>query len=298
MTPMFLPSLSSCRIAAPMLTIFLLTSRPPSAEAAPGPLTGLHVALDIGHSLSKPGALSARGRGEFFFNQSTAGVIAGSLRAAGATVTVINEKGTMTGLAERPQAALDAGANLFLSIHHDSANDKYMKEWEFGGKKRPYCDRFSGYSVFCSNKNPRAAESRALAVEIGAAMHQAGFKPTPHHNEPIQGENRPFIDERTGVYEFTDLVVAKSGRLPSVLLECGVIVNREEELLVQTTGYQQKIAQAVLAGLVSARKKEIFNKTSRAGGTLLGVPPAAPVPNGDEPKKEKILSRLLPKKKD
>jgi N-acetylmuramoyl-L-alanine amidase len=280
------------------LTLAADVSRAAPGATPSGPLTGLHVALDIGHSVAKPGALSARGRGEFLFNQSTATTIAGILRAFGAKVTVINEKGTMTGLTERPQSAVEAGADLFLSIHHDSANDKYMETWEVDGKKLPYCDRFSGYSVFCSKKNLRAAESRALAIEIGAAMHKAGFKPTPHHNEPIQGENRPFIDERTAVYEFTDLVVAKSGKLPSVLLECGVIVNRDEEIQVQTKEYQQRIGNALVSALISARKKEIFGKEKSAGGSLLGVDPAKPKPAAEEPKREKILSRLLPKKKE
>jgi N-acetylmuramoyl-L-alanine amidase len=242
------------------LLLFLLPAWAIDADAGKPGLTGLHVALDVGHSLTKPGAISARGRIEFLFNQSTARVIAEVLRSAGAKVTILNENGTITGLAERPQRAARAGADVFISIHHDSVNDKYLKTWEFNGQPLTYCDRFRGYSVFCSEQNLRAAESRGLALEIGKAMLDAGFKPTPHHHEPIEGENRPFIDEATGVYEFTELVVARSGKLPSVLLECGVIVNRDEELLVQTKEYQQRIGQAIAAALATAKEKEIIGR--------------------------------------
>jgi hypothetical protein len=104
------------------------------------------------------------------------------------------------------------------------------------------------------------AQRNALAKQIGAAMLGAGFKPALHHHEAIPGENRPFIDERTGVYEYTDLVVVKSARLPSVLLECGVIVNRDEELRVQTKDYQQRIGVALAKALAAAKAQGTFNR--------------------------------------
>ena len=223
-------------------------------------LAGLHIALDVGHNLTAGGALSSRGRLEFLFNQATARTIAGVLRDAGAKVTVINENGEITGLAERPIQAAKLGADAFLSIHHDSVNDKYLKPWTHEGAALTYCDDFRGYSVFCSRENWRAAQGQTLAREIGAAMLAAGFKPTPHHHEPIPGENRPFIDEATGVYEVTDLIVAKAGKLPSVLLECGVIVNREEELTVQTAAYQRRIGVAVAKAFAAARDRGAFKR--------------------------------------
>ncbi len=243
-------------LALVVLLPTLANDEPPK----PSDLTGLHIALDVGHSLSKPGAISARGQVEFVFNQGTARVIAGVLRSAGAKVTILNEDGTITGLAERPQLAARAGADAFISIHHDSVNDKYLKTWDHQGQTLAYCDRFSGYSVFCSELNLRAAQSRNLALEAGKAMLAAGFKPTLHHHEPIAGENRPLIDESTGVYEFTELVVAKSGKLPSILLECGVIVHRDEELIVQTVQYQTRIGHALVAALASARDQKIIGR--------------------------------------
>lgn len=229
-------------------------------------LAGLHIAVDVGHNQVARGAISARGKHEFDFNLATARTIASVLRSAGATVTVINEDGKTTGLSTRPQKAASLGADAFLSIHHDSVNDKYLKTWEHEGMVRSYCDQFRGYSVFCSQKNLRAEQSQILAKAIGKAMLEAGFKPTPHHNEPIEGENRPFLDEATGVYEFTDLVVAKAGKLPSVLLECGVIVNREEELLVQTEAYQKRIGMAVAKAMADAREQGAFRRLR------LGIP--------------------------
>ncbi|MEM7601179.1 MAG: N-acetylmuramoyl-L-alanine amidase, partial [Verrucomicrobiota bacterium] len=126
--------------------------------------SGLTIAVDVGHSKTRPGAFSARGRGEFEFNLDTARVIDVILESAGATCLIINETGTLQGLAERPQRALRLGADVFISIHHDSVNEKYKKTWIPPGQSREweYSDKFRGYSVFCSEKNPMAEQSRNL----------------------------------------------------------------------------------------------------------------------------------------
>ncbi|MEM9282239.1 MAG: N-acetylmuramoyl-L-alanine amidase [Verrucomicrobiota bacterium] len=229
-------------------------------EAMGRPLDGLTVALDVGHSKARPGAISARGRGEFDFNLDAARVIDELLERAGAKCLIINETGTLTGLAERPERALRLGADVFISIHHDSVNEKYKKTWTPPGQTqaREYSDRFRGYSVFCSDKSPMPEKSRAIALLLGTAMRKAGFKPTLHHAEKIPGENRPLLDRKTGVYEFTDLVVTKAAALPSVLLECGVIVHRDEELEVSKRSYQEGIGKAILAALVAARSEGIL----------------------------------------
>lgn len=213
------------------------------------PLEGLRVALDIGHYRLKPGAMSARGVPELSFNTATTRVITGVLEKAGATVIVVNADGLVSSLAERPEIAAREKADVFISIHHDSVNDKYLRKWTHEGVERDYADNFRGYSVFTSSKNAQAETSRALALKVGEALYGSGLRPTLHHAEPIQGENRPLLDEKTGVYEFSDLVVLKSATLPAILLECGVIIHREEELMVQRADYQELLGHALVKAL-------------------------------------------------
>lgn len=254
---------SSFALSLCLLPLLALSTVPAQAEPANPPnLSGLHIALDVGHNKTAGGALSARGKFEFEFNQATARTIASVLRSAGAKVTIINETGEITGLTVRPQRAASLGADAFLSIHHDSVNDKYLKTWQHQGKEQSYCDQFSGYSVFCSKENWKAAQSQILARQIGKAMLAAGFKPATHHHEPIPGENRPFLDASTGVYEYTKLIVAKAGKLPSALLECGVIVNRDEELEAQSADYQRRIGVAVAKAFAAAREQGAFKRFS------------------------------------
>jgi N-acetylmuramoyl-L-alanine amidase len=258
------------RFPVSLLLLALTLAAPPDTRASDPaswkrheftgkPLDGLRVALDIGHNRLKPGAPSARGKNELTFNTETARVIGRVLEKAGARVILVNADGLVATLPERAELAAKEKADCFISVHHDSVNDKYLKKWMHEGVERDYADDFRGYSVFTSEKNAEAEKSRELALRVGAALYDSGLRPTLHHAEPIEGENRPLLDERTGVYEFTDLVVLKTAPMPAILLECGVIIHRDEELLVQDPRYRDLIAHAVvraLAEVFPARKKK------------------------------------------
>ena len=63
------------------------------------------------------------------------------------------------------------------------------------------------------------------------------------------GVGRPWADEANGVYYYDNLVVLKYTRLPGVLLEAGVIINRDEERALATPARRALTAAAVAAGL-------------------------------------------------
>jgi N-acetylmuramoyl-L-alanine amidase len=56
---------------------------------------------------------------------------------------------------------------------------------------------------------------------------------------------RQLIDAEAGVYRYDQLIVLRKTRMPAVLLEAGSIVNREEELLLDSPERQALIAMAV-----------------------------------------------------
>jgi N-acetylmuramoyl-L-alanine amidase len=223
------------------------------AAAREGPL----VAVDVGHHLAEPGTLSARGRPEFEFNRALALDVRNALERRGHRVRLIGAAGDLSVLSHRTTAA--RGAAFFLSVHHDSVQPHYFEAWwEHGGETWPFSDRFSGFSLFVSRRNPRPAESLACASAIGARLRSAGFAPSLYHAEPIPGESKPFADRLNGVHYFDNLVVLHTATQPAVLLEAGVIVNRAEELRLSDPATQRRIAGAVAAGvaecLAAARK--------------------------------------------
>jgi N-acetylmuramoyl-L-alanine amidase len=224
------------------LALLLLAA---SAAAGDPPL----VAVDVGHFTAEPGAISARGRAELEFNRALVALVRDALEARGLRVLVIGADGGMTVLSHRTAAA--RSADLFVSVHHDSVQPHYLEEWQHDGETRRFSDRFAGFSLFVSRRNPRLEASLACASAVGAAMRGAGFAPSLYHAEPIPGESKPFADRTNGVHYFDNLVVLHTATQPAVLFEAGVIVNRAEELALGDPATQARIAAAVADGVGS-----------------------------------------------
>ena len=213
------------------------------------------VAIDVGHFLEEPGAISARGRPELEFNRELALEIKSAVLAKGLGGFLIGDDGLMSKLSAR--SAAGARADFLLSVHHDSMQPHFLETWEHESVERLYSDRYAGFSLFVSRKNAFVRPSLACASAIGAAMRGAGFSPSLYHADPIPGEFKPFADKTNGVHYYDNLIVLKTARTPAVLLEAGVILNRGEELEMQSEGVRKRIAQAVADGLqrcLSGRK--------------------------------------------
>ncbi len=206
------------------------------AAAAVG-ATAPEVALDVGHFLEKPGVISVTGVPEFEYNKALAFKVRETLEAAGLRVRMIGERGDFADLYERVKAA--RGADLFVSIHHDSVQEQYL----------PVADKFAGFSLFVSRTNPQVTKSLACASAIGAQMLKAGFTRSLYHADPVLGEARPFADETNGVHYFDNLAVAKHATTPALLFEAGVIVNRNEEARLARPETQALIANAIAQGV-------------------------------------------------
>lgn len=207
------------------------------------------IAVDVGHSATIGGAVSASGVDEFVFNRRLAQTVEDEFARRGIAFVSVGLDGSMTDFRMRPPYIAAQGATFVLSIHHDAVQPQYLETWTRNGGQGQYSDRYAGFSLFVSRGNAQPAASLACARAIGAALIAAGFAPTAHHAEDIDGERKPWADESTGVYYYDNLHVQRVAAVPAVLLEAGVIVNRAEEAAVQTVETRQKIAIAVGDGL-------------------------------------------------
>jgi len=205
------------------------------------------VAVDVGHFNAEPGTISARGHPEFEFNRALALEVASALRSRGVAPRLIGADGSMVHLSRRTAAA--EGADLLLSVHHDSTQPQFFLSWNDGGVDRSYSDRYAGFALFVSRRNVDLAASLKCASAIGAALRAAGFAPSLYHADPIPGESKPFADRENGVHYYDNLVVLHTARSPAVLLEAGVIVNRAEETKLALPQTRRRIAGAVADGV-------------------------------------------------
>jgi N-acetylmuramoyl-L-alanine amidase len=92
-------------------------------------------------------------------------------------------------------------------------------------------------------------KSLLFAGILGTEMLKEGFSPSLHHAEKIEGENRKLVDKNRGIYEYDDLIILKNAKMAAVLLECGIIVNRNEEEQLSDPTNRRKIVLAILRSL-------------------------------------------------
>ena len=223
-----------------MRLLFLLAFFPAAVQATT-------VAVDVGHFIEEPGATSARGRTEFEFNRDLAVEIDAAVRGRAMKTLLIGYDGFMSQLTARTAAA--AGADFFLAVHHDSVQPYLIRTWEYDSVERSVNDDHAGFSLFVSRKNRSVKKSLACASAIGAALRGAGFVPSLYHADRIPGENKPFADKLNGVHYYDNLIVLKTARSPAMLLEAGVLVNRNEEVKLRSGETQKRMAGAVAQGL-------------------------------------------------
>ena len=147
------------------------------------------VVLDVGHTAESPGAKSARGLDEYDFNLRLAKVIDQSLRDAGFTKSVLMVTGGpgVRSMYVRVARANELGANLFLSIHHDSVPNKFIEKWEYEGKSQIFSDRFKGHSLFVSDDNADAKHSLVFGHLLGEQLKTRGLQYTAHYTESFMG---------------------------------------------------------------------------------------------------------------
>jgi N-acetylmuramoyl-L-alanine amidase len=240
----------------------VLTAPACSAKAA----KDVVIVLDVGHVAGEPGQqctlfspcawgqTSARGVPEYEFNLKLAQRVEEELVRAGynSTYRMVTRLGGTAGLFQRADRAKKMNADIFLSIHHDGVDDHYLKPWTYQGQQRFYYDDSQGFSLHVSTLNARYRESLALARLLGDRLIQRGLRfTTVHELGNPAGAQKPFLDAARGIYRRDELAVLSRTEMPAVLLEAGVIVNRDEELLVSTPSYQATIAAAVVEAVKS-----------------------------------------------
>ncbi len=225
------------------------------------------VAIDIGHSKAHSGAVSCTGLKEYEYNRRVAERLKDLFkREEGAKAFIINPNGENLPLAKRARNAFDQKADLLLSLHHDSVQPHYLLHHRSNDTLYHFCDRYTGYSLFISQAEPFAAANFKLAMCIGKVLSAQGFHPSYHHAEKIVGENRILLDS-LGIYQFDELALLRNARLPAVLIECGILVNREEEKRMREREWTDRFCWALKEAV------DIYIRTRTDSQHLFLMPP-------------------------
>jgi N-acetylmuramoyl-L-alanine amidase len=256
---------------------------PAPAPRAAAPARARVVVVDPGHGGEDPGAKGAGGVWEKDVCLGLARALAAELnRRPGIRAHLTREGDTFLTLRRRTRIAAEKDADLFVSIHANSNQDRKARGTEV---------------YFLSLRGASDAGAREVAMRENAADHVAGV--------PLESqddiENIVMDLMRTAVLErSSELAGAVIGRLradrnlairgvkqagfdvlktagmPSVLIETAFISNPKEAKLLKSRDFHQRFAGLVAGGIVEflSRTAEAEPPAATAGGRAAGGRPA------------------------
>ncbi len=182
-----------------------------------GSLQGKLIVVDAGHGGFDVGATGVSGVFEDDLNLKVAKYLKADLEKNGATVIMTREDENAIAetkdddMAKRRKIIQESGSDIVLSVHMNSETDP----------------SFSGPIVLFM---PGLDEGERLAKSIQQSLLEE-LKPKSQNNARAE-----------------ELFITQSGTQPCVIVECGFISNPDEEALLISGDYQQKVAQAITDG--------------------------------------------------
>jgi N-acetylmuramoyl-L-alanine amidase len=183
----------------------------PTAATPRARLRGKTIILDPGHGGDDPGALSGRGKPEKDLTLDTALKAAELLRAKGAKVLLTRNEDRRSNLYDVVDFANRSGADIIVSIHYNATDLASI-----GGTETYYY-------------NP-------LSRRFAAVMHEA----------IVRG-----VDRKDRGLHRVRFYIVKNARIPSVLLEPAYLSNNDENELINSAAFREKVAAAIVQGVIN-----------------------------------------------
>lgn len=206
------------------------------------------VVLDPGHGGKDPGAIGYSGVYEKNITLAMAKELKTILEKEGYKVHLTRSTDIFIPLRDRVKIARKYNADLFMSIHADSAVNRSAK----------------GLSVYTLSETASDKEAAALAERENKADVVAGLNLLEHSKEVsdilinlaqretmnrssefaafMVQEMRKSVKLTDNTHRFAGFAVLKAPDVPSVLLEMGYLSNRVEERLLKQKDYRRKLA--------------------------------------------------------
>ena len=254
---------------SPLASVALPASRPdralqsgPKAAPAQRPKTFI-VAIDAGHGGKDPGALGKRGTREKDITLKAAKMLAEELRkSAHITPILIRDSDRFYKLRTRIKRARDKQADIFVSLHADSApntkargisvfslsNTASDKEAAYLAKRENKADLIGGPDL--GGEDPVAANALLRMFQRESMNESAKLATVILSNI----KDLPGGDKRG--HRFAGFAVLKSPDIPSILVEMGFLSNRQDEKNLRDDSYlrglSKRLARAISRYLENA----------------------------------------------
>ena len=207
----------------------MLTIKENTIETVSLPVSNKVIILDAGHGTPDEGAESSNGTTEAEINLKITLKVQKLLEQSGATVILTRsdenaiydidsktlKQKKVSDIHNRVKIGNESSADIFVSIHLNKIPQSQYWGWQCFYKK--------------NNEN-----SKKLAEAIQANLNQA----IPKDNKRV-------------AMQIDNIYIIKNVQIPTAIVECGFLSNLQEEQLLLTDEYQDKLAWGIYNGIIN-----------------------------------------------
>ena len=221
------------------------------------PLRKPHIVIDAGHGGQDPGAIGINKAYEKNIALASAKELKKKLESTGRyKVSLTRDRDYYIKLYKRVQIARAKKADLFISIHADSIDDKNVR----------------GASVYTLSNKSSDAQTAKLAARENRSDIIAGVDLTHEDKEvsdilldlamrDTMNQSKFFANTVVSTFKnhnigllrkphrYAGFAVLKAPDVPSVLLEIGFMSNRQDAALLARSSYRSKVASALVESI-------------------------------------------------
>jgi N-acetylmuramoyl-L-alanine amidase len=211
------------------------------------------IALDAGHGGHDPGAIGKRGTQEKDITLAIVLKLEKLLRnELGADVVMTRDRDVFIPLEERTAIANASGADLFLSVHINSARNsagRGLETYYLSFAKNAAAEELAARENAISQATMKDLNNLVKAITTNSKIDESRDFAGLIQRSNVEGLSPSFqgvLDRGVHTAPFYVLIGAN---MPSILTEVGFISNPEEERWLRSDEYQDKLAEALLEGV-------------------------------------------------
>lgn len=241
----------------PFRVVIDIARQPPGAGPTGKGRSVARVVLDPGHGGNDPGATGPTGLREKDVTLAIAHKVAPVLARNGVEITLTRDDDRYVTLEERTARANAFGADLFVSIHCNAAENKtkkgvetYVLDTTANETAGKVAARENGASAGASNEvaqllaSMRLADQSTRSTRLAELLQRSGIASLGSQYEGVTDGGV----HRAGFY------VLVGARMPAVLFETSYISNSTEEQRLGSADYQQRLADAIANAIKAYRE--------------------------------------------
>jgi N-acetylmuramoyl-L-alanine amidase len=253
---------STPAVVAPPVVAAVPTPRPamPSDAARIKMSAGMRtlvVAIDPGHGGQDPGAIGPSGKREKDVTLAVARELARQVNATpGLKAYLTRESDVFIPLPMRAKKARAAGADIFISIHADAAENRsatgssvYVLSTKGASSQRArwLADKENAADLVGGVRLQQTENTLAnVLIDLAQSGHMKASEDAAGH---VLGGLKQIGNNHKPQLERANFAVLRTSDMPAMLVETAFISNPSEERRLTDPGYQRKLAGAVLEGV-------------------------------------------------